>query len=228
MLNRSFCVLTISCLAVVLGSCGPTQKVQRTFALSELSMEARRAEQSGDLDRSLELWQQYVDRRPHAHFAEYELGLIETKMGLYTEAIGHLTTAHDLRPSNIEYIEALADAYHQSGQVKGMMGLMRATVDEGEPGSGHLRLATYARRVGLLDEAKSAIRSAMIYSRGESAEPYIAMADLANQIGDAELEELALRQALWFDPASDVLNQRFLGLGIVPGPSLAIEPGSED
>lgn len=227
MVNRSFFVLTISCLAVVLGSCGPTQKVQRTFALSELSMEARRAEQSGDLDRSLELWRQYVDRRPHAHFAEYELGLIETKMGLYSEAIGHLTTAHDLRPGNITYIEALADAYHGAGKVEGMMGLMRATVDEGAAGSGYLRLATYARRVGLLDEAKSAIRSAMIYSGGESAEPYLAMAELANQIGDAELEESALRQALWFDPASNELDQRFLGLGIVPGPSLAIQPGAE-
>jgi hypothetical protein len=64
----------------------------------------------------------------------------------------------------------------------------------------------------------------MIYAGNESPEPYVAMADLAKQIGDRDLEIKALRQALWFDPASDELNQRFLGLGVIPGPSLALEP----
>ncbi len=224
MLNRSIVILALSSIALALGSCGPTQKVKRTFALNDLSVRAKRAETAGDMERALELWQEYVERRPHAHFAEYELGRIESELGMYTEAIGHLTTAHDLRPANIQYIEQLADTYIKAGRPDDMMQLMRETVNEGEDGAGYLRLARYARRVGLLDDSKLAIQSAMIYAGTESPEPYIAMADLAKQIGDRDLEINALRQALWFDPASDELNQRFLGLGVIPGPSLALEP----
>ncbi len=108
------------------------------------------------------------------------------------------------------------------------MSLMRETSSEGEPGSGHLRLARYAQRVGQLDEAQQSIRSAMILLRAESVEPYMAMADLAQHIGDSDLEEKSLRQALWFDPGSDQLHSRFLALGITPGPSLAIHPGLDE
>ena len=147
MLKKSAVLITTICLAVSVVSCGPAQKVRRTFALSELSMEARRAESAGDLERALELWQEYVDRRPHAHFAEFELGRIESQMGMYTQSIEHLTTAHDLRPGNIEYIEALGDTYILAGRVEDMMMLMRETVSEGEAGSGYLRLARYAQQV---------------------------------------------------------------------------------
>ncbi len=224
MLNRTIVILAATSLSLVLGACGPTQKVKRTFALNDLSMRAKRAETAGNMDQALSLWREYVDRRPHAHFAQYELGRLESEMGNYTEAIGHLTTAHDLRPANIQYIETLGDTFIKDGKVDSMMQLMRETVNEGEEGSGYLRLAQYARRVGLLDDSKLAIQSAMIYAGTESPEPYIAMADLAKQIGDRDLEITALRQALWFDPASDELHQRFLGLGLIPGPSLALEP----
>ncbi len=205
-------------------SCGTARKVKRTFALNELSVQARMAAQRGDDERSLELWQEYVERRPHAHFAQFNLGQTESRLGMYGQAIGHLTAAHDLRPGNIEYIEALADTYILADKVENMMSLMANTVFEGEPGEGHLRMARYAQQVGLLDEAKAAIRSAIVYFDGESAEPYMAMADFAQMIGDADLEERSLRQALSFDETSDELDQRFLALGITPGPSLAIVP----
>ena len=229
MLTRSKLTTMILALGVVaplfVVSCGPTQKVKRTLALNDLSLRARTAAKNGDDERALELWQEYVDRRPHSDSAEFQLGMTEARLGMYTEAIGHLTTAHDLRPGRIEYIEGLADTYAQAGRPDDMMKLLRETADEGERGSGHLRLARYAQRVGLLDEAKQGIRSAMILAGDESAEPYMAMADFARQIGDAGLEERALRQALWFDRSSDDLDQRFLALGITPGPSLAMVPG---
>lgn len=231
MLKRSIVAITTPCLlSVLLGlaSCGPTQKVKRTLALNDLSREARTAAENGDDQKSLELWQEYVDRRPHSHFAEYQLGMTEARIGMYTEAIGHLTTAHDLRPGEIKYIEGLADTYIQAGRPQDMMDLLQETSGEGGRVSGQLRVAKYAQEAGMLDEAKQAIRMAMSFGGGETAEPYMAMADLARKAGDKKLEEQALRQALWFDPASDDLDQRFLALGITPGPSLAMVPGSDD
>jgi len=227
MSTRSIVALTTILIATLLSGCGPTQKVKRTFALNQLSIEARNAARDGDDQLSLELWQEYVERRPHAHFAQYELGMTESRMGMYGLAIGHLTTAHDLRPGNIQYIESLGDTYILAGRAEDMMSLMRGTAQEGEPGEGQLRLAGYAQQVGLLDEAKQAIGAAMFYTGGESVEPYIAMADFARQAGDADLEVKSLRQALWFDPSSDKLDQRFLALGITPGPSLALNPADE-
>ncbi len=227
MFTRSiFTLITVS-VAILLSSCGPTQKVKRTFALNDLSLKARAAARDGDDQRSLELWQEYVVRRPHAHYAQYELGVTESRMGMYSAAIGHLTTAHDLRPGNVEYIETLGDTFILAGRAEKMMSLMRGTVAEGGKVSGQLRLGRYAQSVGMLDEAKQAIGLAMMYSNGESVEPYMAMADFARAIGDSVLEEDSLRKALWFDTGSDNLDSRFLALGITPGPSLAINP-SED
>ncbi|MBL4809956.1 MAG: hypothetical protein JKY43_07880 [Phycisphaerales bacterium] len=227
MSTRSIYTLILISVAVLLSSCGPTQKVKRTFALNDLSLKARAAARDGDDRRSLELWQEYVERRPHAHFAQYELGVTESRMGMYTASIGHLTTAHDLRPGNVEYIETLGDTFILAGRADAMMSLMQATAAEGGDVSGQLRVGRYAQRVGMLDEAKQAIGLAMMYSNGESVEPYLAMADFARQIGDAEFEESSLRKALWFDPGSDNLDSRFLALGITPGPSLAIDPAKD-
>ena len=224
MSTRSIFVFTTIFVALLLSACGPTQKVKRTFDLNSLSLKARAAARDGDDQRSLELWQEYVERRPHAHYAEYELGMTESRMGLYTAAIGHLTTAYDLRPGNIQYIESLADTYILAGRAEDMMSLMRATTREGGEVAGQLRLGQYAQRVGMLDESKQAIATAIVFSNGESADPYMAMADFARLAGDSVLEEKSLRQALWFDPGSDNLHQRFLALGITPGPSLAINP----
>ena len=227
MSTRSIYTLILISVAVLLSSCGPTQKVKRTFALNDLSLKARAAARDGDDRRSLELWQEYVERRPHAHFAQYELGVTESRMGMYTASIGHLTTAHDLRPGNVEYIETLGDTFILAGRADAMVSLMQATAAEGGDVSGQLRVGRYAQRVGMLDEAKQAIGLAMMYSNGESVEPYLAMADFARQIGDAEFEESSLRKALWFDPGSDNLDSRFLALGITPGPSLAIDPAKD-
>lgn len=227
MQKRSIVAITTLCfLSLLLGltSCGPTQKVKRTLALNDLSRQARTAADNGDIEKSSELWEEYVDRRPNAHFAQFQLGMTEAQLGRYTQAIGHLTTAHDLRPGEIKYIEGLADTYLQADRAQDMMELLQETSGEGGRVVGQLRVAEFAQKAGLLDEAKQAIRMAMGFGGDESAEPYMAMADLARQIGDQALEERALRQALWFDPASDELDQRFLALGITPGPSLAMTP----
>ena len=221
---RTIVILTALSAATVLGSCGPTQNIRSKLALNELSFRARTAVSNGEDQRALVLWQEYVERRPHSDFAEFNLGMTETRLGMYGQAIGHLTTAHDLRPGNIEYIEGLAEAFILADRAEDMMSLMRGTAGEGELGSGQLRLAGYAQRVGMLDDAQQAIGSAMMLIGEESDEPYMAMADLARLIGDAALEEKSLRQALWFNPGSDTLDSRFLALGITPGPSLAIHP----
>jgi len=207
-----------------LAACSATEKVQRTLRLSELSGQARAAADDGDDRRALALWREYVERRPHSHSAEYQLGLVETRLGLYDDAITHLSVAHDLRPANDDYIRALAEAYLLAGQTDEMMTLLSRTEQETPSVRTALRTAEFTRRAGFMDDARDAIRRAVALGGGESPEPHLAMADFASVIGNEDLEIEALRRALWFDPDSRALDARFVILGVTPGPSLARNP----
>lgn len=210
--------------AFVFAGCSPAGKVQRTLSLNNLHIRAAIAEDEGDWDEAYALWSEYVDRRPQSALAEYRLGMVEMRLGMYRDAVGHLRVAHDLKPGNVEYIEALAGALVASGDTDGLMTLLRQTVDEGEAGSGYLRMGRYAQEAGLLDEAREALSLAVVNARGESAQPYIAMADFGRATGDRELEIRNLRYALWFDRTDPVIGDRLESLGVIPGPSLALEP----
>ncbi|MHA7812843.1 MAG: tetratricopeptide repeat protein [Phycisphaerales bacterium] len=216
-------MLTMSA-AMGLSGCNTANKVKKTLALNDLHIRAAVAEDEGDWDQAYELWSEYVDRRPQSALAEYRLGLVEMRLGLYEQAAGHLRVAYDLQPGNIEYLEALSEAYVALGEQELLLTLLRQTANEGPDGSGYLRMGRYAQRAGLLDEAKEALDLAIVNGRGQSAEPYMAMADFANEIGDTDLEVRNLRYALWYDRDSVVINERLRGMGMIPGPSLALKP----
>lgn len=220
-------VLLVSIAGVPLTSmpaCSTAKKVKRTLALNDLQIQAGVAEDRGDDQRAYELWSEYVDRRPQSDLAEHRLGKIEARLGRYNDAVSHLRVAHDLQPGNVEYIEALADVLVTTGDRAGLMSLLRDSVEEGEGGSGYIRMAHYAQQAGMLDEAREALQLAIVRARGQSPTPYMAMADFARAVGDRELEVQNLRYALWFDPADQQILARFAQLDMVPGPSLAQQP----
>lgn len=217
-------LVLITGVTIGMGACTPTNKVKRTLALNDLHIRAAVAEDKGDWDQAYELWSEYVDRRPQSALAEYRLGLVERRLGLNEQAVSHLRIAHDLQPGNVEYLEALADALVAVNDRDQLMTLLRQTAEEGPDGTGYLRIARFAQQAGMMDEAREALSLAIVESRGESPVPYLAMADFASTIGDADLEVRSLRQALWFDRTDEQINARLVALGMIPGPSLAIRP----
>jgi tetratricopeptide (TPR) repeat protein len=219
----SFVLVSLLVLASFAG-CSSVTKVKDTLALNDLHIQAAIAEDKGDDARALELWSEYVDRRPQSALAEYRLGRVETRLGMTQQAIGHLRIAHDLKPGNIEYIEALSEALIQANRADALMKLLEESINEGEPGSGQLRLARYAQRVGLMDEAREALLLAIAEQGKLTPAPYLAMADFMNTIGDQDGEVRYLRQALWFDASDPTILGRLESMGMIPGPSLAIEP----
>ncbi len=204
--------------------CTPVNKVKRTLSLNNLHIQAGVADDQGDDQAAYDLWTEYVDRRPHSPMGEYRLGKVETRLGKYSQAAGHLQIAHDLKPGNIEYLEALADALVLSNRTDSLMKLLSETITEGDDGSGYLRLARYAQQVGQMDEAREALLSAVAQDNGQSVTPYIALADFANTLGDQEMEIQNLRYALWFDRSDQVILHRLESFGMIAGPSLAVQP----
>jgi tetratricopeptide (TPR) repeat protein len=222
--TASIIVLCVLALAALDG-CSPVNKVKRTLALNDIHIQAGIAEEKGDDQRAYELWTEYVDRRPQSVLAEYRLGMVETRLGLIDQAIGHLRIAHDLKPGNIIYLEALAEALAQGNRTDSLMKLLNETLNEGEEGTGYLRLARYAQRVGQMDEAREALLLAIIQNRGESPQPYLEMANFARTLNDQATEIKYLRNVLWFEQSNPAILSRLNDLGMIAGPSLAIKPG---
>lgn len=212
--------------AVLLTGCQPANKVKRTLALNDLQNKAGHAEQQGDDATATELWTEYVERRPQEAMARYRLGLVEMRNGNPGAAATHLWVARDLRPGRIDYLETLAEALHQSGQREEMFRILRATITEGGLAQGHLRLAGFAQRAGLVDEAEESLRIAAAIEGTNSDIPYRRLAELAQQTGDTDAEIEAWRTILWFNTTDEMANARLRMLGVIPGPSLALPPQS--
>lgn len=224
MRRTAIALLALSSLAL---GCQPVNKVRNTLALGEIQNEAGFAEQNGDEARAMELWREYVERRPQQAFAQYRLGRLLVRAGRADEAIDHLWVAHDLMPGNIEYLELLAEAMHQAGEREDMFQLLNDTIEEGGLAEGHLRLAKFSMRAGMVDEAEESLRIAAALDGADSDRAYRALADLARQTGDTEAEIDAWRHVLWFNPRDEQANERLNELGVIPGPSLAIEPRAD-
>jgi len=216
------CVCVISLLGN--GGCSTVDKVKSTLALNDIHIQAAIAEDHGDDARALELWSEDVARRPQSVLAEYRLGMVETRLGLLNQASGHLRIAHDLKPGEIVYLEALADVLALAGRTEALMKLLQETVDEGEVGDGQLRIAKYAQQVGLMDEAREALLLAIVQTGGGSPKAYLEMANFANAVGDRESEIANLRFVLSFDHSDPAILARLEALGMIAGPSLAVYP----
>ncbi|MCA9304315.1 MAG: hypothetical protein KC996_09350 [Phycisphaerales bacterium] len=222
---RTPLALTMLLAALIIApGCSTARKVKTTLAANEALVAAGAAEDAGDLEKAYELWGDYVEMRPHEANGEYRLGRIENALGKHRDAANHLRIAHDLKPGNIDYIEELAVALINSDQQDELLSLLHATANEGEEGSGYLRLARYAAQAGMMDEAHEALMTAVALHGTTSPAPHLAMADFARETGDSEGEVLALRHALWFDPADTGILARIRELGVIPGPSLALDP----
>ena len=224
-LAKSIAVVAVCALSYgALSGCTPVSKIRRTLALSDIHIQAGVAESRGQDETALELWTEYVNRRPQSVLGEYRLGMVETRLGLYNQAAGHLRIAYDLTPGNLEHLDALSQALLLGNQTESLMKLLRQTMDEGKPGTGHLRLAHYAQQAGQMDEAREALILAIAQDQGESIAPYIAMADFSASIGDTVTEIEHLRMALWFDASDPEILARLESKGMIAGPSLVIDP----
>ncbi|MFK7883998.1 MAG: tetratricopeptide repeat protein [Phycisphaerales bacterium] len=224
---RRTAILLIAASTISLG-CQPARKVQNTLALGEIQNQAGFAENNGDDAKAIELWNEYVNRRPQQASAQYRLGKLLLSNGQPEAATDHLWVAHDLNPGNLEYLDLLAESMHQAGERENMFQLLQDTIEEGGLAAGHLRLAKHSLRAGLIDEAEESIRIAAAVDGNQSDRAHRALASLARQTGDSESEIQAWRTVLWFEPGDLEANTRLSELGEIPGPSLATPPRTSD
>lgn len=207
-------------LTVGLAGC----ETQRT--LPTVRLDADLAVQRGDLNTALADYREYVDRDPRDAEARYDLGRVLLQLGRPREAEQQLQTAHDLRPTETRYQDALAEAMRRSGDIEGMLIWLRQLADQDETPAGWIRVAEQAEASGLPDEAERAYRAAAARGGQRNPEPYRELGDFYRRVNNTEAEIAVRRVLLWFDPDDASAAARLRDLGEIPGPSLARPPSS--
>ena len=75
------------------------------------------------------------------------------------------------------------------------------------------------------DSARTAILTAIAIDDGQSVEPYLAAADLAQRLGDLDEAVRRLRQAYTIAPTDQRVTSGLESMGEVPGPTIGLPPG---
>ncbi len=170
-------------------------------------------------------YQQIVDRYPGDWKGQYKLGLARLETDEPSAARQALEIAHTRRPHNEMVADALAIAMFRMGEKGQLFAFLRQRAEVDATMRSYLRLAHYSRQMGDPDSAQDALNLAIDLEGVRSVEPYLAAADLAEEVGDREEAIRRLRQACWIDPRDERVAERLRALGEVPGLSIALPPG---
>lgn len=182
------------------------------------------AMQVGDYERAYADFREYVDRMPDDAAARYDLGTVLAKMNRPKEAREQFNTAFDLKPTNDDYADALAQAMHEAGATEDLYAFLRGRCESPGRPRDYLRLGRYAMLSGDVDEAERALLTAARLDRGRSAEYHLALADFYESVSDVERAKQRLRYALYLRPKDEAIQARIRAMGEVPGPTFAMQP----
>lgn len=182
----------------------------------------------GDLVTAELNYRKAVERNPTDHKAQYGLGLTLLAMNKPMQAQIALEKAWSLKPNRSEFVpgvlDALAQAYEMQNRPEMLVNFLAEAVDRYGTTADYLRQAKYLIKIGDLDGAKLALRKAAYFAKKGDAKPYLVIADFYEQINDVPNAVTALRYAYFVDEDHPAIPDRFRRHGLVPGPTLKLEP----
>ena len=163
-------------------------------------------------------------RYPGDWRAQHRLGLTMLELNNLTAARRALETAHTLRPGDHDVSDALAEVMFRQDDAQHLYAFLRQRAEATRSVAAYRQLAHYSLEMGDPDSAKTAIRTAIRIDGGQTVEPYLDAARLAEHLGDMDEAVRRLRQALYINPRHEVVKSRLRALGEIPGPTLALPP----
>lgn len=185
------------------------------------------AMEHGDYATAARHYGEIADRYPGDWRAQHQLGLAEMELGNLTGARRALEIALTQRPDSPDLADAFAEVLFRQHDLDRLFAFLRERTTQAQTVRAYRRLARYAIQASDPDTATTAIDTAIAISDGESVDPYLDAAALAEQLGDLELAVLRLRQAYWINAEDERVSTRLRALGEIPGPTLALPPDEE-
>ncbi len=192
--------------------------------LDRLHADASNAAKFGHAEVAREDYEEYVTRKPDDPEKRFEYAEVLMKLGDYRGAMEQLNIACDVMPTNDKYLDAYAEAMFAANERDALTTtLTRATLERGRVAD-YTRLGEYAVRLGNLDEAQQAFRTAAKLDQGRTVGPQLRLSDFYGSIGDRTRQVRRLRMAFAIEPANPDVLQKARDLGEVIGPSFALMP----
>lgn len=179
----------------------------------------------GDYDGAAIEYGEIIDRYPGDWEANYKLGMCELKLGRLDGARRALEVAHTNNPTSSEITDALAETMYRQAD-DALFAFLQEQAEAEQTVESYLRLGRYAADLGDSDSALGAFETAIMLDEGQTVEPYLAAAVFAEEIGDMDAALRRLRQAYGIDARDQRITERLKALGEVPGPTIALPPGT--
>ena len=182
-----------------------------------------------DYPAALEHFRAAVDKKPTDFNSQYYLGLAYLKLDQPVQAQTPLEQALALKPDDAEWTpkiaDLLAESYYRQGRVETLYAFLENMVESrGRRSEDFLRMGKYMGLVGDADGQKLALQKAAYFAPEGDATPYLAIADFYASVNDLENRVQALKFAYAVNPNLEETKDRLRGLGIVPGPTVAVDP----
>jgi tetratricopeptide (TPR) repeat protein len=213
----SGCVLVAA--ALPLGGC------ETTVMMREKGLQAM---QANDLPQAEHHLTRAVDKSPDDFLSQYYLGSLYLRQNQPLQAQLALERALTLRPQitpqTDDILDKLAEAMYQQGRYDSLHSFLASSASfYGRP-IDYLRQARFLRMTGDVDQARVAYRKAAYFAPPGDATPYIAIAEFYESINNVPEAIRALQYAYWVDPRNPDAAAGLRRHGIVPGPTIAVEP----
>lgn len=170
---------------------------------------------------------QAVTQRPEDWKSQYYLGLIALKQDRPLDAQLALEKSLSLRadhPETIAILDALAESLLMQSKYANLTAMLQEACDHYGRPEDYVRQGIYLGKSGDVDGAKLAFKKAIRFARKDDPTPFIALADFYDSLGSGADALMALRQAYYVDPHNVRVQERIRRHGMIPGPTVAVEP----
>ena len=217
-LTLRFAVLTLALLT--LAGCG----FNPTFEKAQ----AKKSYEAGDYAAAAERYYAVTDYAEHDWEAHYYLGLCYLELGEPIKAQTSLEQALAVKENSKLWappiLDALAEAYFQQERYEAMYAFLREAIDTYGTWQDFARQARYMAKAGDNDGAALAYYKACTFSNRTSAAIYVEAADFYVAIADYKTAVKYLKWAYFLDDQYPQIGERLERLGVVPGPTLRVQP----
>jgi len=210
--------------AVLLAGCAS----DRPRELSMVKADGNRAMGLQQYDRASDFYAEWAERAPFDPEAQAAHGRALLELNRPAAARERFEVARDLAPENRAYLGLLAEATYRAGDYPSLRALLDDEIAREPDTDAYLMAGEYAVRMGATDDAERYFLSAAQADGGTTVTPQIILADFYGSIGDRDEQVRRLRMALYIDYDNPDAYRRLEGLGMVPGPSLALQPEEMD
>lgn len=172
------------------------------------------------------LFAELVERDPTRWYDQYSLGRAAMESDDLSQARMALEVASTLRPADQRIAVDLASVLFQLDARDDLIRYLRDRAQTTQTPEDWLQLARYAWDCDDPDTARLSVRIGIALDEGETATPYLLAAQIARQLGEDADARRALVLAWRADPENEQVNTLLRDMGIVPGPTLQVPPGS--